>query len=457
MASSNFRVIVAGGGPIGLTAAHMLSKAEIDFIVLEKRDTIIPQAGSSITTLPQTLRVYDQLGLLHSARAVSHIMDVRYQITLDGYRYNTTRSFQRIAENHGHYLLIYHRSDLLKMLYDELSDADKSKILMRKTVADIDIREDGVLVKCEDGTSFEGSIVIGADGVHSRVRNLMRSLALSESPHAVVNDEKPFLTSFRCMFGTMELVPGLVVLQSWSSHGTGITTQLFVQPGKASFFVYEKLKQPTRERVRYSEKDQEQFVERLGDICLTDTMKFKDLWEAKLSSVLTNLEEGTVKVWTWNRIAIAGDAANKMTPNSGVGYNSGVQDLVVLVTELRSLLDRHPGGEPISTESVQEALDKYQKTRCEEAANTCREAGSATRLQAWANWIYWLLDRYILSLPIMNRWIVDTKVGGWVRKGRVLPFLEEKSLGKGKIPWVYLPEVVTKKVGVDLSRSTTSS
>jgi 2-polyprenyl-6-methoxyphenol hydroxylase-like FAD-dependent oxidoreductase len=59
-----FRVIVAGGGLVGLTTAHILSKAGIDFVVLEQHDNVTPYLGSLLSIMPSTLRVLDQIGLL---------------------------------------------------------------------------------------------------------------------------------------------------------------------------------------------------------------------------------------------------------------------------------------------------------------------------------------------------------------------------------------------------------
>jgi 2-polyprenyl-6-methoxyphenol hydroxylase-like FAD-dependent oxidoreductase len=71
MASPNFKVIVIGGGPVGLTAAHALSRANIDFILLESRPTVIVEVGSDLILLPMGMRLLGQLGLLDALNAVS--------------------------------------------------------------------------------------------------------------------------------------------------------------------------------------------------------------------------------------------------------------------------------------------------------------------------------------------------------------------------------------------------
>jgi 2-polyprenyl-6-methoxyphenol hydroxylase-like FAD-dependent oxidoreductase len=50
-------------------------------------------------------------------------------------------------------------------------------------------KEDGVRVTTQDGHSYEGDIVIGADGMHSSVRKSMHKLGKSVSPEHFDRDE----------------------------------------------------------------------------------------------------------------------------------------------------------------------------------------------------------------------------------------------------------------------------
>lgn len=71
MPSGNFKCIVVGGGPVGLIAAHALSRASIDFVVLEGRESLVIKTGASLVLLPIGLRVLGQLGLLEGVKQVS--------------------------------------------------------------------------------------------------------------------------------------------------------------------------------------------------------------------------------------------------------------------------------------------------------------------------------------------------------------------------------------------------
>lgn len=75
MASKAFKAIIVGGGPVGLTAAHSLSRANLDFVVLEQRPKVVLDAGSNLVLLPIGLRVLSQLGLLSAIEAASSPMD----------------------------------------------------------------------------------------------------------------------------------------------------------------------------------------------------------------------------------------------------------------------------------------------------------------------------------------------------------------------------------------------
>jgi 2-polyprenyl-6-methoxyphenol hydroxylase-like FAD-dependent oxidoreductase len=58
------RAIIVGGGPVGLTAALGLVRANIAFILLESRKDVVSPEGSDMTLQPMTMHALDQLNLL---------------------------------------------------------------------------------------------------------------------------------------------------------------------------------------------------------------------------------------------------------------------------------------------------------------------------------------------------------------------------------------------------------
>ena len=69
MIPSNFKVVVVGGGPVGLVAAHALSRAGIDFVLLERRPRVVEDVGASAVMQAMGLRAMGQLGLLEAIGA----------------------------------------------------------------------------------------------------------------------------------------------------------------------------------------------------------------------------------------------------------------------------------------------------------------------------------------------------------------------------------------------------
>jgi 2-polyprenyl-6-methoxyphenol hydroxylase-like FAD-dependent oxidoreductase len=75
----------------------------------------------------------------------------------------------------------------LKTIYGNLKD--KSKVLVNKGIASVEHSKSGVTAICDDGSTYQGDILIGADGVRSTVREEMWRLADSTVPALVKNDK----------------------------------------------------------------------------------------------------------------------------------------------------------------------------------------------------------------------------------------------------------------------------
>lgn len=46
-------------------------------------------------------------------------------------------------------------------------------MLLNKKITTVDHSDDGVVAHCEDGSEYNGSMIAGADGVHSTIRGEM--------------------------------------------------------------------------------------------------------------------------------------------------------------------------------------------------------------------------------------------------------------------------------------------
>lgn len=80
------------------------------------------------------------------------------------------------------------RKDAVQTLFDNLRD--KSKVHTSSRIVKVESHCDGATVETSDGSVFYGDVVVGADGVHSRVRAEMQRCAEKESPGTDLFPEK---------------------------------------------------------------------------------------------------------------------------------------------------------------------------------------------------------------------------------------------------------------------------
>ncbi|KAI1815957.1 hypothetical protein GGS20DRAFT_540890 [Poronia punctata] len=453
-----FSVVIIGGGPVGLTAAHSLSKAGIGFVVLERRAAIVEDVGASFVLEPRSLRVLAQLELLSQVLAISSDVEGQSTMTRQGVLYAESPLLGLNKEYLGCKVVAVHRADFLRILYDGLGES-KSSVLTNKRVADIASSEAGVSVFCADGSRYEGSIVVGADGVHSQVRHLMRALALGNSPLAQVNPDEPFLSEYRLLWCSFPRKPSSRVGWDCQTHGRHFSAQHLVAAHRAWAFLYERLDEPTRGQVTYTQEDMVSFAERYGDTPIGPDLRIRDAFRQRERAGMANIEEGIVAYWSWERLVLVGDAAHKMTPIIGQGYNNGVQDVVVLTNELHRLLGSHEGdiayegwrchhpedgkGHVVpcqpGMQELASAFRRYQAARIDETTADFQLSARITRLSAWRNPIYWLIDRWLLPhLPSwVERILYEKTQAERHGTGQVLTFVKRQEPFTGSHPWKY--------------------
>lgn len=165
------RVLVVGAGVGGISVARGLLRDGHDVTVFEQRARM-SAGGGAVTIWPNGATVLGQLGV-DMAGAGQLLSSVRV-LTATG-RPIANLDLTRITDRLGAPVRMVPRRVLLERLLDDLP-VDRVRCGVRATaVADT---RDGVRVDFDDGTSAEGDVVIGADGLHSTVRRIVGA------PHA---------------------------------------------------------------------------------------------------------------------------------------------------------------------------------------------------------------------------------------------------------------------------------
>lgn len=309
-------------------------------------------------------------------------------------------------------------------------------MLPNKKVSEITNTANGVVVNCADGTSYEGSIVIGADGAHSEVRSQMNLIAQQTSPAqgAALNTAAPYLTTYRALWFRFPTSLGLRPGQVHEAHGNGLGTQMFAGDDTAVVAAYERLERPTRERPRYTQADQDALVERWANVPIAHGLTLKKAFDARLSADLVDLEEGVVEYWSSGRMVLAGDAAHKYTPSTGSGCNTGIIDVVVLVNELRKIINPEHGNNAPSEESIAAAFKTYQDTRYGLVTAGCKASAGATATATWQNTALKLFDKYVLPNATLQKFLAE-KGASTTAQSPIFDFIGGSEQMTGKVPW----------------------
>ncbi|KAK8095207.1 uncharacterized protein PG998_014431 [Apiospora kogelbergensis] len=459
------KIVVVGGGPVGMTVAHALTRAGIDFVLLESRPSIAMAAGTSLVMSPIGLRALSQFGLLPAIeKAGSPCPSVNDSTTKDDLLETPCSSPTSTRSDHGCASRVISRKNLMQILLDGLPAESQSKLLPNKKISGLLETEDGVVVQCTDGTSYEGTMVIGADGAYSAVRKHMSAIDSQQGTQEPADKEElPYLTTYRCFWMRFRRLPGIEPGDMTESHGPQATTQYFAAEDTAVVAVYERLPEPTRRPPRhYSEADEAAFVARWGHLPLNNNTKNDDDPEGGATALLTlgqayahatqtgfiNLEEGVVADWSrGGRAVLVGDAAHKFTPSTGAGCNNGIIDVVVLVNKLHKIFAlASAGGVVASRDDLAAAFREYQDARFDTVTLGCGLSGRATANASWA--IPWakFTDIWIFSsnivMSLFLRW-----AAGKTASTPVFDFIEGEEKVVGKYPWVHaIPFPQAKKM-----------
>ncbi|MDX2482445.1 MAG: FAD-dependent monooxygenase [Pseudodonghicola sp.] len=166
------KVIIAGGGIGGLTAALYLQKAGVPCQIFEKVPEIL-QLGVGITLLPHAVNAMDELGLMARLDALGVRTDRMIFRTRGGQEvWNAPRG---LAAGYGVPQITAHRADIHQVLLNAVAERlPEGSLTLDAAVEAIEDTDTGVRVtlRRSDGSTFtaEGDVLIGADGIHSAVR-----------------------------------------------------------------------------------------------------------------------------------------------------------------------------------------------------------------------------------------------------------------------------------------------
>ncbi|WP_063013106.1 FAD-dependent oxidoreductase [Nocardia kruczakiae] len=157
--------LVIGGGVAGPVAATALRAAGIEATVYEAYPGPAYNIGSALGFAPNGLAALDVIGAGDAVRAVA--LPIRHMVMSLGHKDIELPTAAGLEPLHA-----IDRSDLHQVLHDHAVDAGVA-VEYSKRLVGVEEHRDGVTARFADGSTATADIIVGADGIKSRVRTLI--------------------------------------------------------------------------------------------------------------------------------------------------------------------------------------------------------------------------------------------------------------------------------------------
>ena len=310
---SDIEVLIVGAGPTGLTlTASLLAKGVGVLLVDRQAEGVDTSRAAGVNA--RTLEVLD--GIDVTRRLLKEGIEAPRFTIRDGAKVLLTIDFSGLVTDYPFTLLIPQSSTerLLRERVRELGgDVTRPKVLTSLTQDD-----EGVTATFTDGDTVRARYVVGADGMHSTVREQV-GIGFEGGAY-----EHPFVLADARLVGD---APTDEVRLFWAGEGLTVVAPL----PDGSFRVVAPVDDAP-------EVPSAAFVQALldergpGGITVTDVV-----WSSRF-----RIHHRVADAYRAGRILLAGDAAHVHSPAGGLGMNLGIQDAVALADTLSSVLAGGP-------------------------------------------------------------------------------------------------------------------
>ena len=360
--SEGMKILIAGGGIAGLSAALCFARFGHDVTVLEQASAFA-EVGAGLQVSPNAMKVLRALDLEAQSRAAGFEPErIEMRFGESGQTIFTIPLKGYAERRWGAPFLQFHRADLLGVLADAVMAHPAIQIEMSARVDSYVQMDESIEVQLTDGSVFKGDLLVGADGIHSIVRTQM------------LGKEAPEFTGCIAWRGTIPLDrlqknPPPPTACAWVGRGKhAVTYRLggerlvnFVGVVEQDRFVDESWSQRgTRDQIKRDFKGWHPVIQDIideGD----EFFRWGLFGRPELSR------------WVDQRVALVGDACHPMLPFLAQGAVMAIEDAWVLARSV-SADDR------LLFESLR-AFERVRKPRCTAVQQGARRNKTIFHLQ----------------------------------------------------------------------------
>jgi 2-polyprenyl-6-methoxyphenol hydroxylase-like FAD-dependent oxidoreductase len=373
------KVVICGAGIAGLAAANRLSTLGVQVVLLERSRGPRDQ-GYIIDIFGPGYDAAEAMGLLPTMKDFAYRPDGASLVNERGHQ-RAGLPYALLAEARRGRLLSIMRPDLEKVLHHNLPD--EVDLRVGATVVDVSDHHDRVVVTLDDGEQLEGDLVVGADGIHSTVRNLMfgaqsrflRYLGLHvaafiiDAPHiaSVLNDRVLLTDTIDRNMGFHTLRDGRVAV--FAVHRTA----------------EQSMPADTRAAMRDTYRDLGWLVPEALQLCPPSEEIYYD-----------QVAQIEMPRWSKGRVALLGDACYAVSLMAGQGASLAMAGAGILADQLHS------------APSIESALTAYERLFRPVAEEKQKNGRGATRwlvpTSATEIWMRRTVLR-LARLPVVNRYV----------------------------------------------------
>ncbi|MFD2906851.1 FAD-dependent monooxygenase [Sphingobacterium anhuiense] len=346
------RFTIIGGGVAGLTAAIGLNKIGIQATIFESAKAL-KGIGAGFGLAANAIQALEYLELKAGVIPLGHYLE-NYNILDKQGRILAAPETKTISNKYEQDNFAIHRADLHQFL---LAQIEHENLHLGKRALKIEYQDGGIDIFFEDGTIHQTDYLIIADGVNSRLRQQL------------IPCSAPRYAGYTCWRATIDnaninLSTGS---ETWGNKGRFGMTPLVGN----KIYWYACINSPAHNKVfsRYTIKDLQQNFTSYHDpitSILAETNDQQLIWNDIIDiKPLKNLAFGN--------ILFIGDAGHATTPNMGQGACQAIEDVAVLIDELKKTTD------------VALAFQIFEKRRLKRTRYITETSWSIGKVAQWEN------------------------------------------------------------------------